>query len=405
MKKLLSVILVLILFFCITGCEEGKYADKNFNIETDMQYYYRQSGTDLPMTESPNGYYYMYYSKTNNILFYVDKETEEATPLCSKPNCLHDNPNSCDAYFDVSESVMNNQMIQYYNGKLYILCGEYDKDFIEYKQYLLRCDLDGSNRKRVSDDFDFCFSFWCIHRGYLYYGRDNGIVRLSMDNLDGESEMVFEIKNYIKDNESAFQPILAYDHYLYFNVDEQNEEENTVESYAVALDLKTLRYNKIRYKDETFVSINSFAKGKVLGICRDKKTGEYVYLRGNLDGTGFRECYRRSEISTAYCDGNYYYFSDAITHAGDENYIPNITVLDLDMNEVDSFKLPEGSWWFNAQSTDCFIMKAVDKNNRPILVYADKGQLGSCKGKTIEYKTLCNMDFNTNTDNYYYEAE
>ena len=142
MKKLLSVILVLILFFCITGCEEGKYADKNFNIETDMQYYYRQSGTDLPMTESPNGYYYMYYSKTNNILFYVDKETEEATPLCSKPNCLHDNPNSCDAYFDVSESVMNNQMIQYYNGKLYILCGEYDKDFIEYKQYLLRCDLD-----------------------------------------------------------------------------------------------------------------------------------------------------------------------------------------------------------------------------------------------------------------------
>ena len=27
------------------------------------------------------------------------------------------------------------------------------------------------------------------------------------------------------------------------------------------------------------------------------------------------------------------------------------------------------------------------------------------EGKTIEYKTLCNMDFNTNTDNYYYEAE
>ncbi|MDD6646025.1 MAG: hypothetical protein PUE67_08260, partial [Oscillospiraceae bacterium] len=225
------------------------------------------------------------------------------------------------------------------------------------------------------------------------------------DDLDGDEEMIFQIKNYIKDNESAFQLILAYDHYLYFSVDEQNEEENTVESYGVALDLGTMKYNKIEYNGETVLSVNSFAKGKALAICRDKKTNELVYIRGNLDGTEFKEYYRRSKITTTYCDGNYYYLSDAVTHAGDEDYIPNITVLDLDMNEVDTFKLPQGSWWFNAQGTDCFIMKAVDKNNSPVLIYADKGQLGSCKGKTIEYKTLCNMDFNVATEKYYYEEE
>lgn len=169
MRKTVKVIVsscLVISLSILSGCsQESKNNISDFNYKTDMQIFYNRNGVHIPMTKSDTGYYYV---GDDNIVIYVDKDSMEATPLCFKPNCLHDDPSDCDAYFNISDYIPANTYlgtnIQYYEDNLYMVCGEYDESNIEYNTYLMRCDKNGNNRVQLTDYFKHSFYDWFIHR-------------------------------------------------------------------------------------------------------------------------------------------------------------------------------------------------------------------------------------------------
>lgn len=167
--------------FTLFGCtnDKSKPISQNALIDysNDMQITYLCSGggSSIPATKSDTGYYYI---GDDRIIIYIDSKTQKATPLCAKPDCMHNDPDTCDAYVNSSENISQDSLwgslgtaIQYYQGYLYMVCGEYDKSMIEYNTYLMKMDKDGTNRQKVTDYFDSPFTNWFIHQGYFITPR------------------------------------------------------------------------------------------------------------------------------------------------------------------------------------------------------------------------------------------
>src|SRR5699024_757425 len=77
---------MLVLFLTACGSDQAEVESEEFNLETDFQSEYCDLTMDShPIVEVEDGYYIIirYY------IYYVDKETMEYTPLCNKPNFLH----------------------------------------------------------------------------------------------------------------------------------------------------------------------------------------------------------------------------------------------------------------------------------------------------------------------------
>ena len=127
-KQFFSILLILGMLALPSGCNEqgSNNGNSDFNLETDMQYFYHKGVNNSPITKSEDGYYYV---GDDGIIIYVDKESLSATPLCFEPNCLHDDPKTCNAYFDIYDHLDTDfaagaisSVIQYYQDKLYMVC-------------------------------------------------------------------------------------------------------------------------------------------------------------------------------------------------------------------------------------------------------------------------------------------
>ena len=100
MMALLLIICAAVFFYgCTNKSSYSNSDDAYINYATDMQLMYHIGG-NAPMTKSDKGYYYI---GEDGIVIFIDKETKKATPLCSKPNCTHDDPETCDAYLNLTE--------------------------------------------------------------------------------------------------------------------------------------------------------------------------------------------------------------------------------------------------------------------------------------------------------------
>ena len=99
MKKFLCLILALssIFVFTLFGCtnDKSKPISQNALIDysNDMQITYLCSGggSSIPATKSDTGYYYI---GDDRIIIYIDSKTQKATPLCAKPDCMHNDPDT-----------------------------------------------------------------------------------------------------------------------------------------------------------------------------------------------------------------------------------------------------------------------------------------------------------------------
>lgn len=76
------------------------------------------------------------YLLDRSFVYYLENGTDVLIPLCGRPDCTH-NSADCNAYIDGSE-------ITYYNGFLYVFCGESDGKIV-------RMDPDGSNHVTMFD--------------------------------------------------------------------------------------------------------------------------------------------------------------------------------------------------------------------------------------------------------------
>lgn len=406
---LLSTAMLTVCATSFTSCKSDdtpKTTNSSFNYETDMQYMYYGGGTYAPMTKSDTGYYYV---GEHDMIIYIDKESQKATPLCSKPNCLHTDDKACDAYFDLGATVdtsfgTSSVPIQYYKGNLYMVIREEDNDGIIYS-YLIRTDKSGKNKEYLTGKLDFNTSKWMIHRGYFYYATDFSIKRISLDNPKEEPQEVFTLNENetYEGNVNAFYILVAYDNYIYFNVQEYNVENHTIGGLVpYIVDLSTMKAVKREYNGN-YCYTETFYNDELISFTNDVANKNLTYYISDLNGDNMEvlsgECFANT---SNYSDGKYFY-NDNQSEAYKNNVAHIITVYDKDSNKVDSFKLKEGKGIteFFPQDEDYFIFTAKDENGEEQLVMADKSQIGNINGGVIEYKTLCKLNWYEVTNSPY----
>ena len=208
-----------------SGCSE-KY-DGEFNLKTDYQYTYDNNITSWRKVQSDSDGKYIY---KKGYIYYYNNKTKTMTPLCNKPNCLHDmetdqnrllDCNACTSPFGLRDD----EFIQYYDGYVYYV----------YEDSLYRIKKDGSKKDKIfTADDGLYINSWIIHKGYLYYET------ISFSSGEGESTVVYaeaKLKSlklssnmsekkakviYVNDDDNYkdghIYSVKAYKNYLCYNV-------------------------------------------------------------------------------------------------------------------------------------------------------------------------------------------
>ena len=105
----LNYVLLILCLSCTAYANEVK--EEKEIVDTEYQF------THEYMAKGENGYYLC----IGSFLFYWEEGMDEATPLCSKIDCMHqyeedrEKARECEAY--VGYTLMN--LLDYYDGKLY----------------------------------------------------------------------------------------------------------------------------------------------------------------------------------------------------------------------------------------------------------------------------------------------
>ena len=131
-----------------------------YNMETDDEQNTFQGGWYTNVYDTIYG-----TADTNSTICYYNKNNMSKGLLCGKPDCEHNNPETCNAH------VSSIAGLQYYNEYLYTV------DLGNGKEYKLKkISLDGANREDLGNLTTVenlvgnggAIS-WIIHRGYIYY--------------------------------------------------------------------------------------------------------------------------------------------------------------------------------------------------------------------------------------------
>ena len=156
--KRIFLMLLSIIFCALTGCGhdysreertteavQNKFPDIIYN-STEKPYYQKDNHIvaiaengyyfvrNLPLSVSLDNFVSMKYHRLDSyndikgsdsksygkMLYYYDINSEKATPLCSKVNCMH-NTVECEAYFDTVEGNSDGGGFVYYNKRIYMV--------------------------------------------------------------------------------------------------------------------------------------------------------------------------------------------------------------------------------------------------------------------------------------------
>ena len=221
--------LSLVIFICLllSGCGDGvlEASADEYNPKMDSQYYLATGKSNY--AEGENGYYYM---TSGGYLLYVNAQTMDVVPLCSRPECLHNDETDpkkkelCNSYFPVMPYVL------YVGGYVWVFRQMPASVFWKHRYELIRMEPDGSNRKTM-------VSFECVHAGNPVVHRNHFFcTTFSTDeNGMGTSQILsFNLNKvsssptvlYATEQENAgyntFHDLLAYGSRLYWV--EKNDE-------------------------------------------------------------------------------------------------------------------------------------------------------------------------------------
>ena len=172
MKRLLVLLICCVLLLSACG---DQYTPK-----TDYAVDAQENDIGYQMTariaESEDSFYFM----RNNFLYVIDKKSRKCMPLCSRPDCRHDqggenHQGGCDAYFSLGVEIIN-----YRNELYYMDEGWYFDNNGQEIQVMKfgKMNLDGTNRTDIYQTEDMVLWSFKIHRGVIYFlassYRDDG---------------------------------------------------------------------------------------------------------------------------------------------------------------------------------------------------------------------------------------
>ena len=291
---------------------------------------------------------------------------------------------------------------------MYLLCAEYDESYINYNIYIMKMNLDGTGREQITEYFDFPVARWFIHRGYLYYCTDSQLLRVPMDSPKSEPQVVYELERFFKDRHNSFYNAFAYQNYVYCETDERDETVTNGGLRIHAIHIETLEKYALEINGKPAGPEAFFGDKMIISNADDE--GKY-YEIADLDGSNSKPFFtqQNNEKTSMTGDGTYLYKDNQAVamRSGDGEQI--ITVMDKDLNEIDTFRLPQLDMkvysFFAPQDEDFFIFECFNENDEHIIVMADKSQIGSINGEVIEYTELCKLKWAQNNSNGIYYTE
>lgn len=357
MMKNKIVFLVLICFLlavlALSGCSHNNQSDYGDQYIHGMD---AQCFSHIHNVTASDKGFYSFYSQDfdDDILKFMDKKTRKMIPVCSKPNCNH-NDNTCDAYY---RSVLS---LTLYNDKIYIVAGGTK----EYSVSLYKANMDGSGKEEIktlymrNGDASLEFEF-IIHRGYVYYVANQIeqkrkestqiLYRTSLDSSD-EKEELLAITGYspliyisaIRGNRMCLYSRWYEDKDMTINK-EQNYEMDIRSNQCGKLDLPG--NCEIGYCDEDKIICSM--------ECRDEEERESSIDIFSRDGKRLSstKCLISSEIGY---DEKYIYRNDCDEEVVKENRV--IKVFSHDGKQVSEIKNPKGYRLLWSDSTDLFLQK------------------------------------------------
>lgn len=275
-------LLILLVFCCsCTGNENLPKLGEEYNLETDYPVSFFEGAGGPFVAPAPDGYYFF----IGRYLYYLDKETKTAVPLCNKPECRHAEETDisripeCNAYFYVDES----PFLQYYEGDIYIAtqCVRSAED-PTICNILTKVSADGTVRTNLCPlDRGEYFSY-AIHRGYLYSYMLSSegectLSRVQMQNLNGEKEVLYKDFSFV----FSFRP-LFYGNHLYLNHMEIGEDEAQFVSQIWDYDLSTGNRNAVFGEDGITATgyyrcMSLYQDQMLLGASFDSAAQYYLY--------------------------------------------------------------------------------------------------------------------------------
>lgn len=171
------------------------------------------------------GIYFFEYLNAGTFLTYYDYAADRTVYVCNRADCNH-NDADCDAFFDsdLLEEFYDCNSVTYYDGNLYVVGYDEDRDVCLYK-----ISPDGSARencmKLYGADFtdivdgksavrNWTSPSYCIHRGYIYYIIDEDKPALRRKKLGSNAEAEI-ITQPLEENSAVYRMEPAGD-YVFF---------------------------------------------------------------------------------------------------------------------------------------------------------------------------------------------
>ena len=229
-KRFVSALLAALLTLTLAACDKGgpgvnipasQSGSDDFQKNMHQSDYYRLH--DVCETESG---YYIDYAGT---FYYVDKEANQITILCARPDCAHDDW-SCNAWLSAGTFWSDGKRIFYTNSTLL----EENGKLVDHGNRIYAVDLDGTHQT-VIQDLEFVPSGSSthvdpiFHRGYVYFFYSGVLYKMPLGGDLKKSAEALWGEEIAKDDRTVFDSIpvghnftlWADGDYVYFMVNVQ----------------------------------------------------------------------------------------------------------------------------------------------------------------------------------------
>ena len=407
MKKVLILLCALmVVLFVFSGCS-GNTQPANaggkatyYNFETDCQVNVANPPFEHYAAKGTEGY----FLQNDGYFYFADVESQSATILCSKPNCLHNSVyfnTDCNAHTGFQGDITYNEGYIYYLGEsLENIVGS---DSVQMAgSALMRLTTDGSGIREQVYSNPCATNLWTVHRGYFYNAYREYRLEDELENINrsrlvvekvplngkGEAEFLFDSVDFLQD--SSFTYLAVFDNYLYYSYQYYTENDELVD--------KLMCYDVVNNTEKEVTIPKGDTNPYEFGI-------GYIYPLGDkLIFKAGREIYRcdlnaentekvmtlEDEYHNIFTDGTYL-FEDNFANFLHSDLLSiekadsrQLKVYDSKLNLIDTLNIGNYEMSFRPVDDKYFLSMTQDGK----LTYFDKSEIGSIKGGVWEEKTI-----------------
>lgn len=423
-KKVTVMILAVLLFVC--GCGSKK-DDEAFNIETDWQYQMvNPHSLKDRMTTDPQG---SVYFLNGYFLYKYDFETGETAPLCSRPNCLHNQETDpekiikCNAFFDFAGEP-GDADIYYEDGNIYLVylteaAGRNVKKVGEnsLRTRLVRIAADGQSREtvRIIEDKP---PYVRLHRGRCYYEiywyeedrTEHKEIHSFSLSRPSEDKLIMEIPEDMSSVLTYF--LYPYGKYLYIYAPGYSEEAGARVKRLYKYNPENGKLEKLHLPEQKEVQdiggVTAFQNKLHAFLYEDAYSESGAWTPLNLsplyamemDGSSPREVMNLPAASVS-TDGDYLYVSISgtaldVSGGSNEGKTAKVWVYDKEYQLVDTFgEDVYNGWQFDfARGIGGYgyrMLTAEEDEFYRCLQVFDKSRIGTLDGKNAEFTTIAEL--------------